>query len=49
MIRLATMADAPVMAQVMVDTWLAVHRGQVPDGQWQRRREEWSYADSARG
>lgn len=49
MIRPATMADATAMAQVMVDTWLAAHRGQVPDGQWQRRREEWSYADSERG
>lgn len=49
MIRPATMADAPAMAQIMVDTWLAAHRGQVPEGQWQRRREEWTYADSARG
>ncbi|MCE7985947.1 MAG: GNAT family N-acetyltransferase [Caldilinea sp. CFX5] len=48
LIRLATMTDAPGMAQVMVDTWLAAHREQVPEGQWQRRREEWSYADSER-
>ncbi|MFN8441618.1 MAG: GNAT family N-acetyltransferase [Caldilineaceae bacterium] len=47
-IRLATMTDAPGMAQVMVDTWLTAHRGQVPEGQWQRRRQEWSYADSER-
>lgn len=40
MVRPATLADASVMAQVMVDTWLAAHRGQVPEGQWQRRREE---------
>ena len=49
MIRPATMADASAMAQVMVDTWLAAHRGQVPEGQWQRRHDEWSYADSERG
>lgn len=48
MIRLATLADVPAMAHVMVDTWLAAHRGQVPEGQWQRRREEWTYADSER-
>jgi len=30
-IRSATMTDAPSMAQVMVDTWLAAHWGQVPD------------------
>lgn len=47
-IRLAQPADAPGMAGVMVDTWLAAHRGQVPEGQWQRRREEWTYADSER-
>jgi len=49
MIRRATLADAPAMAHVMVDTWFAAHRGQVPEGQWQRRREEWSYADAERG
>lgn len=47
-IRSATMTDALGMGRVMVDTWLAAHRGQVPDGQWQRRREDWSYADSER-
>jgi len=48
-IRTATLADAPGMAQVMVDTWLAAHHGQVPDEQWQRRRAEWTYAESERG
>ena len=47
-IRIATLADAPGMAQVMVDTWFAAHRGQVPDEQWQQRREDWRYADSER-
>lgn len=48
LIRPATMADAPGMAHVMIDTWFAAHWGQVPEGQWQRRREEWTYADSER-
>jgi ribosomal protein S18 acetylase RimI-like enzyme len=48
-IRAATPEDAPAMAQVMVDTWLAAHRGQVPEEQWQQRRKEWAYADSERG
>jgi GNAT superfamily N-acetyltransferase len=48
-IRLAKIADAPEMAQVMVDTWLSAHRGQIPEGQWQRRHEEWTYSVSERG
>ena len=48
-IRLAKIADAPVMARVMVDTWLSAHRGQIPEGQWQRRHEEWTYTVSERG
>jgi hypothetical protein len=48
-IRLAQIKDAPAMARVGVDTWLSAHRGQVPEGQWQRRREEWTYAVSERG
>jgi GNAT superfamily N-acetyltransferase len=48
-IRLATIRDAPAMAQVLVDTWLSAHRGQIPDEQWQRRREEWTYPVSERG
>jgi ribosomal protein S18 acetylase RimI-like enzyme len=48
-IRPATIADAPAMAQVMVDTWLVAHRGQIPEGQWQRRRAEWTYAASEQG
>lgn len=48
-IRLAKIEDAPAMAQVIVDTWLSAHRGQIPEGQWQRRRDEWTYAVSERG
>ena len=48
-IRPAKIEDAPAMAQAMVDTWLSAHLGQIPEGQWQRRREEWTYAVSERG
>jgi GNAT superfamily N-acetyltransferase len=47
-IRPARIEDAPAMARVMVDTWLSAHRDQIPEGQWQRRREEWTYAVSER-
>lgn len=47
-IRLAKIEDAPTMAQVMVDTWLSTHRSNVPQGQWQKRRDEWTYAKSER-
>lgn len=47
-VRLAKIEDAPGMAVVMVDTWLTAHQGQVPEGQWQKRREEWTYTDSER-
>jgi GNAT superfamily N-acetyltransferase len=48
-IRPAKITDAPAMARVIVDTWLAAHRGQVPEGQWHRRHERWTYAVSERG
>ena len=48
-IRLAKVEDAPAMGQVMVDTWLSAHHGQIPQGQWQKRREEWTYDVSERG
>jgi ribosomal protein S18 acetylase RimI-like enzyme len=48
-IRPAKITDAPALAQVMVDTWLSAHRGQIPEGQWQRRQAEWTYAVSERG
>ena len=48
-IRLAIIEDAPTMAQVMVDTWLSAHRSHIPQGQWQKRRDEWTYAISERG
>jgi GNAT superfamily N-acetyltransferase len=48
-IRSAKITDAPAMSQVIVDTWLSAHRGQIPEGQWQRRHDEWTYAVSERG
>lgn len=48
-IRHATTKDAPGMGKVMVDTWLTTHYGQIPDGQWNRRRDEWTYEVSERG
>jgi ribosomal protein S18 acetylase RimI-like enzyme len=45
-IRLAREADAPAMAGVMVDTFLAAHHGQMPEAAWIKRKEEWTYAVS---
>lgn len=48
-IRHATEADAPQMGAVMVATWLAAHKDQIPAAQWEQRRAEWTPAVSARG
>jgi ribosomal protein S18 acetylase RimI-like enzyme len=45
-IRTAQIEDAPAMARVMVDTFLAAHRGQIPEAAWEKRRQEWTYAVS---
>ena len=37
------------MGQFLVETWLAAHKGQVPEGQWQARRENWTPEKSAQG
>lgn len=37
------------MAHVMVDTYLTAHRGQMPEAAWQKRKEEWGYAESEAG
>ena len=47
-IREASAADTDEMGRVMVTSWLAGHRGQMPDRAWQRRRDEWTPDDSAR-
>ena len=49
MVRIAQVSDAPAMARLIVDTWLSAHKGQVPEAQWRKRREEWTYEASERG
>jgi ribosomal protein S18 acetylase RimI-like enzyme len=41
-IRPATLDDAPAMGRVMVRSWLAAHRGQVPEEAWRQRLDEWT-------
>ncbi len=48
-IRAAVGDDAPAMGRVMVESFLAAHRGQMPDAAWQKRVEEWTPEVSARG
>ncbi|MEZ4708925.1 MAG: GNAT family N-acetyltransferase [Caldilineaceae bacterium] len=47
-IRPARTTDADAMGRVMVDTYLAAHRGQMPDKAWQKRKDEWTPDVSAR-
>jgi GNAT superfamily N-acetyltransferase len=42
-IRAARLEDTPAMARVIVDTYLSAHRGQIPEGAWARRKQEWTY------
>ena len=49
LIRVAREADAAAMARVMVDTYLAAHRDQMPAEAWAKRTQEWTYADSEQG
>ncbi|MFN8443444.1 MAG: GNAT family N-acetyltransferase [Caldilineaceae bacterium] len=48
-IRPAQLKDAPAMARVMVDTYLTAHHGQIPEAAWQKRKDEWGYAESEAG
>ena len=48
-IRAAHEADAPAMGQVMVTTYLAAHRDQMPAEAWAKRAEEWTPEVSADG
>src|SRR4051812_18446195 len=47
-VRLAQYEDAPVMAHVIVDTFLSSNRGILSDEALQRRKVEWTYEASAR-
>jgi GNAT superfamily N-acetyltransferase len=46
-IRAAELRDAPALGSLIVESWLAAHRGQVPDAAWQKRVEEWTPEVSA--
>jgi len=48
-IRAAVVEDAPALGRVMVASWLAAHRGQMPDAAWQKRVDEWTPDVSAQG
>lgn len=48
-IRAACEEDAPAMGRVMVDTYLAAHRDQMPAEAWTKRAEEWTPEVSADG
>jgi ribosomal protein S18 acetylase RimI-like enzyme len=48
-IRAAREADVPAMGHVMVDTFLAAHRDQMPAEAWAKRAEEWTPEVSAQG
>jgi GNAT superfamily N-acetyltransferase len=48
-IRVAREADAAAMGRVMVDTYLAAHRDQMPAEAWARRAREWTYEVSEQG
>lgn len=37
------------MGHFSVMTWLAAHKGQVPEGQWQARQKNWTPEKSAQG
>lgn len=48
-VRAAVLDDAPALGRVMVEAWLAAHRGQVPEAAWLKRVEEWTPEVSAAG
>jgi GNAT superfamily N-acetyltransferase len=48
LIRAARVDDAPAMGRFGVETYLAAHRGQIPEEVWAKRRDEWSAEESAR-
>lgn len=48
-IRAAQTEDAAALGRVMVEAWLAAHRGQVPDAAWHERAATWTPDVSAHG
>ena len=48
-IRPAVAGDAAELGRVMVESWLAAHRGQMPEALWEKRVAEWTPEVSAAG
>ncbi len=48
-VRQAVVDDAPAMGRLMVASFLAAHRGQMPEAAFQKRLKEWKPEVSARG
>jgi hypothetical protein len=48
-IQVARESDAPAMGRVMVATYLAAHRDQMPAEAWAKRAREWTPEVSAHG
>lgn len=48
-VRPATPADAPALGELVVASWLAAHRGQVPEQAWLDRQATWTPEVSADG
>ncbi|WP_157829574.1 GNAT family N-acetyltransferase [Nocardioides alpinus] len=48
-VRAARPEDAPALGLLMVESWLAAHREQIPDTAWQARAAEWTPEASAHG
>jgi len=47
-LRTAHETDVPAMGQVIVATYLAAHRDQMPEEAWAKRAEEWTPEVSAK-
>jgi ribosomal protein S18 acetylase RimI-like enzyme len=48
-VRVAAVEDASAMGRVMVGSFLAAHRGQMPDAAFQKRVDDWTPEVSAAG
>lgn len=48
-IREANQSDAVGMGRVLVDTFMAAHRGQIPEEDWEARKQNWTHEVSAKG
>jgi ribosomal protein S18 acetylase RimI-like enzyme len=48
-VRVAGVDDAPAMGQLMVESFLSAHRGQMPDPAYQKRVDDWTPEVSTAG